>query len=67
MDLYRGPRSKSNHRGLGPGISVEIRFNVWERVVSEPTVLVLGPANAGSETKPHSTNYGIAAIPLLTK
>jgi len=67
MDLYRGPRSKLNHRGRGPGISVEIRFNVWERVVSDPTVLVLGPANSGSETKPHSTNYGIAAIPLLTK
>jgi hypothetical protein len=49
------------HHDTGAGKSVEVDFPVWERVVTEPGEVVLGPNSATSD---FSSMYGIAAIRL---
>ena len=67
LDGYSGPKSRfRGERGKGPGVSIEDRFNIWERIVREPSIITLGSANTGSATI-RSNNYGIAAVPLIIK
>ncbi|MCC6126597.1 MAG: FecR domain-containing protein [Pirellulales bacterium] len=65
MDI--GPFPKSNPkdirlaRGKGPGKNVDDLFIVWERIVSEPGAVKLGPNQSVTDV---SSMYGIAAKAL---
>jgi hypothetical protein len=50
-------------KGNGPGVSIDARFNVWERIVKEPGTIVLGPNTESDETASVSM-YGVAAVAL---
>jgi hypothetical protein len=52
--------------GVGPGVNVESTFAVWERKITKPRTVTLGPdiedLKKGDEIK--YCMYGIAAVPL---
>lgn len=64
LDAGRIPRDGVVHffpHDTGAGKSIEVDFHVWERVVTEPGDVLLGPNLATSD---YSSMYGIAAIRL---
>jgi hypothetical protein len=63
----RGSLSASTRykKGNGPGVSIDARFNVWERTVNESGTIVLGP-NIESDKTASVSMYGIAAVALDT-
>lgn len=63
LDHSRGSRKgKRNTLAQGAGMSIDNTFLVWERFVTEPGIITLGP---NSDNVAASSMYGIAAIPLL--
>ena len=60
-----GKQNKTSMTGVGPGISVELIFSVWKRVLDGPATVTLGGRLKMKKRSPHSM-YGIAAVPLGT-
>jgi hypothetical protein len=57
-----GSGDKNYSQGDGPGNSIDNRFTIWERTVSEAGVVTLGANGLKSSTT--SAMYGIAAVAL---
>lgn len=53
---------RHNTRADGPGMSIDERFSIWERNVTEAGVVTLGPNTTTSNTQ--SGMYGIAAVAI---
>lgn len=56
-----GHAERAPLRGTGPGVSVDARYCIWERIIERPRVVTLGPNAASSR---QSAMYGIAAVAL---
>lgn len=70
FDVWKQEPSARNHLEVGPGNSIERRFSIWRKVVTEAGIVSLGPNGAPIRaTKSLDLNakmamYGIVAVPL---
>jgi hypothetical protein len=64
LDGGNWPGSKTHsRRGKGAGVSIDKRFSIWQRTVTEPGIVTLGANTKDSATRSIGM-YGIAAVPL---